>query len=127
VQIDEYIYLDVRWLEAGWIEAMRLRLEGRVPKEVIDQGLKKGVFELDHAKGEDFVYLTQRGIELTDPGPHSVTEENCSQLAQNFRLQMKRDCWLKAPDVEAVDCNADPLGATYRRKLLTHIHRHERF
>ena len=115
---EEFIYLDVRWQQSGWMEAMRLRLFGSVPDHLVSKGVEKGVFLAWLDGDRKFVALTRRGIELTEPGPHSFTNENCKHLANVLQISGFDIEKLEAGGSHLAQYAGAPLGAAYREKIL---------
>lgn len=119
--ITDFVYLDIRWREDGWLEAMRLRLAGWLPEYLVAQGMEKGVFEtVEQAEG-NYVSLTARGMALTQPGPLSFTSENIWHLAEFLRSHGFSSDWLHAAGKDAVRCDRELFDAVYRSKLLASL------
>lgn len=121
MQSSNFVYLDVRWREDGWHEAMRFRLAGWLPEPLVARGVEKGVLQTIQRGVEKHVALTARGMALTQPGTHSFTSENCWQLAQVLMTQSESEEWLQALDEEATQINDASLNATYRNSLLAFL------
>lgn len=116
--INDFVYLDIRWREEGWLEAMRLRLAGWLPEHLVDQGIEKGVFEIVEQADGNYVSLTARGMALTEPSPLSFTSENFWHLAEFLRSHGFSSDWLHAASKDAVRCDGELFDAVYRSKLL---------
>lgn len=117
----DFIYIDVRWREDGWHEAMKLRLLGWLPEHLVLRGVDKGVIHTIQTRDETHVTLTARGIALTDPGPYSFTKENCQQLVQVLREQGESDDWLQDGHQGGLQLVDAPLNAAYRKSLLAFL------
>ncbi|MDD9727285.1 hypothetical protein PVV74_17635 [Roseovarius sp. SK2] len=117
----DFVYLDVRWREDGWLEAIRLRLSGWLPDNLVAQGVEKGVFEEVRTRDRKYFGLSARGLALTDVRPHSLANENCSQLAQVLLLNGYSEEWIKAGGDGSVECPEALLEATYRAKLMSFL------
>lgn len=115
---NDFVYLDFRWREEGWYEAMRLRLAGWLPKNLADQGVVKGVLRTVNELGGMQIALTAQGMALTEPGPHSFTIENYRQLTQVLKSQAADYDWKQAPTENAIQYSDTFLNAAYRNSLL---------
>jgi hypothetical protein len=118
---NDFVHIDVRWREDGWLEAMRLYIAGWLPEHLAAQGIKKGVLATIMRPEGKYVVLTARGKALTEPRSHSFTNENLWQIAEFLRVQDYSSDWLQAADKDAVRFAGKPLDATYRTKLLTYL------
>lgn len=116
---DEFVYLDVRWQQSGWLEAMRLRLFDSIPDHLVPKGLEKGVFLTRLDGDRTFVALTRRGLELTEPGPHSFTRENCKHLANVLQISGFDTDKFEAGGSDLVQYAGAPLSSAYREKILS--------
>lgn len=118
----DFVYLDVRWRESGWLEAIRLRLAGWLPEHLAAQGVEKGVLETFQQADGRRVSLTARGLALTEPGQFSFTNENFWQLAELLRNHDYGNDWLHAAGEDAVRGDSELFDAVYRLKLLAYLH-----
>jgi len=120
VQETDFIYLDTRWSEDGWFQAMRLRLAGWLPSSEAAHAVKNGVVKYCGDDASERVQLTDRGASLTDPGRHSMSAENCTHIAEVLRFQGLIPSWLekmkKEPDI--VQGVHVAFNASYHRKLI---------
>ncbi|WP_152455055.1 hypothetical protein [Roseivivax sp. THAF40] len=118
----DFVYIDIRWREDGWLEAMRLRLTGWLPERLAARGNKKGVFETSQKKDGKHIALTARGIALTDPGPHSFTSQNLQLLADYLIIHDFSRDWLRPAGDTAIKFKGPMLDENYRNSLLEHLH-----
>ncbi|OWY06782.1 hypothetical protein [Thioclava sp. IC9] len=118
----DFVYLDVRWAEPGWYEAMRFRLAGWLPEQLVATGVEKGVLEAHQQTNGQLVALTTQGISLTEPGPHSLTQENCQQLAEVLRMESDNDEWFQDLSEKSTSF-PDGFGTNFRRLLIETLHR----
>ena len=114
----DFVYLDVRWQEDGWHEAMRLRLLGWLPAHLAAIGIAKGVLETTQGTAGKPIAPTARGMALTEPGPRSFTHENCQHLAQVLSTYDEDFDWKCMQDQEAYQLEGTPLLIGYRQRLL---------
>lgn len=114
----DFVYLDVRWREDGWHEAMRLRLLGWLPAHLAAKGIEKGVLEATRGKAGKHIALTARGMTLTEPGARSLTSENCQHLAQVLSTYDEGVDWQCMQDQEGFQLEGAPLHIAYRHRLL---------
>jgi len=91
---DDYVAIDVRWQNAGWTEAFRLRLTEWLPQEEITIGIENGV--LEPVANQDFqtITITEKELLLTEPTTSSFSEENCAMLAVILQMRNYSDTWL---------------------------------
>lgn len=117
----DFVCLDGRWREEGWLEAIRLRLSGWLPVHLAEQGVKKGVFVEVRTRDRKHFGLSTRGHALTDVRLHSLANENCRQLAHVLLLRGYSDEWIQAGDRGIVECPEALLEAKYRAKLMSFL------
>ena len=91
----DYVAIDVRWQNAGWTEAFRLRLTEWLPQEEITIGIENGV--LEPVANQDFqtITITEKGLLRTEPTTSSFSEENCIMLAVILYMRNYSDTWLR--------------------------------
>jgi len=118
---EDFVYLDLRWTEDGWLEAIRLRLTGWLPEQLVVRGIKNGVLKQVRTQNQRHIALSVRGLALTEPGLHSFTTENFAQLAQVLRLRGYSKAWIEIANNDNVHCPEALLDPTYREKLLSFL------
>ncbi|OOY02880.1 hypothetical protein [Thioclava sp. F28-4] len=117
----DFLYLDFRFREAGWLEAMRLRLTGSVPDEVVSDGVRNQVFEVEKEGERMTINITDHCLSLTEPTEQSFTEENYAHVARMLKMKGFRADWLRSKRPDIVLCAGALLNETYRKKLISHL------
>jgi len=115
----EFVLIDIRWRETGWLEAFRLRLTGWLPTGEVVAGVNKGVLK----QGRDVrsVELSDKGAALTDMSATSRTDENVKMLAEVLKTFGFEKHWLKPSDPRTAIFIAEKYAfdATYRGNILS--------
>ena len=96
MSVVESVYVDVRWREPGWLEVFRLRLAGWLPIKDAALGEKLGVTSTT-VDGR-WIFLTKRGLDLTQPADHSFTEDNIKLLCSVLELNDFNNSWVQPPE-----------------------------
>ena len=117
----DFLYLDFRFRKPGWLEAMRLRLTGSVPDEVVSSGVRNQVFEVEKEGGRMTINITNLCLSLTEPTEQSFTEENCVHVARTLKMKGFRADWLRSKRPDIVLRAGTLLNETYRKKLISHL------
>jgi len=98
---EDFVLIDGRWTEQGWLEVFRLRLAGWLPYELVVVGVDKGVLEWDAENRASDVNLSTRGATLTDEQSPSRTDENIQAIAGILISLDFSNSWLMPSDQSA--------------------------
>ena len=95
---DKFVWVDVRWQDAFWLSAFRMRLCGWLPSGHATTAIASGIFVRTFTNESDLVELTFRARRLTDIDKRKGdSSHNCLMLA-NVLVEKGFDSnWLQQP------------------------------
>ncbi|OWY07609.1 hypothetical protein B6V74_16805 [Thioclava sp. F42-5] len=117
----DFVYLDFRFQEAGWLEGIRLRLTGTVPDELVSSGVRNQVFEVEREEERKIINITNRCLALTEPKTSSLSKENCEHLARVLVMKGFSADWLRSERADLVLRPGTLLDDVYRKELIDHL------
>ena len=125
MQDSEFVWLDVRWHEPGWLLAFRIRLTGWLPAKEAEAGRAHDVIRSVGDDAGTFVELTQKGLCLTEVSAHSHEEHNVRILADVLRHHGFRSNWLSPREGEGSALLTETQGFEigYKEQILRKLKR----
>ena len=92
---DNYVWIDLRWREVGWLEAFRMRLCGWLPVHLATKAISNGLFVKTVSSDNVTVTLTKKGHRLTDIATNvGESSDNCIMLANVLITRGFERSWL---------------------------------
>lgn len=117
--MDDYIWIDMRWLKPGWSEAYRIRWSGFLPADWLKRAVRQGVVTKTAREGRQVLTLTDRGRALTDLHDSPSGDETLRQLAECLVGRNWRRSWLAetAPSSGLLLIDGDRFPRNYKMKM----------